>query len=77
MPGCFAENFVRGAGNTLHAIWWGAEVVTLNIERLTSLCLVKSREDIGKDNWKGDIRSGGREITFSHTFSVICANFET
>ena len=68
---------MEGAGNTLHARWCGAEVVTSNIRSMTSLTLGKSSDDIKKESWKGDMRRGGRKITFSHIFSVICAIFET
>ena len=66
MLGYFAEMFVYGAGNTLHARWCGAEVVTSNIKSTTSLSLGKSLEDIGEDICKGDMRRGGRDITCSH-----------
>ena len=57
--GYFAETFVHGAGNNLHAIWCDVEVVTSNILRMTYLSLGKSLEYIGKKSWKGDMIRGG------------------
>ena len=74
--GIFCGNFVLGMGNTLHARRCGAEVVTSNILRMTSLSLVKSIKDIGKDSLKGDMRRGGHEIPCFHNFGVIFATFE-
>ena len=43
---------------------------------MTYISLGNIMEEIGKYSWKGDMRRGGQEITFSQVFNVICATFE-
>ena len=52
------------------------EVVTSNIQRMTSPSMGKSPDDIEKEGWKGNMRSGGQESTCLKSFSVISATFE-
>ena len=77
VAGIFCGKFFVGPGNTLHARWCDAKVVTSNIQRMTSLIQVNSLENIGKESWKVDIIRGGQEITCSQISGVICAILET